>query len=45
MYVDRTVHLDRTFDVTGANELTVVVDNANGKSWWDWFVLSVTSSR
>ncbi|MFA6954571.1 MAG: sulfatase-like hydrolase/transferase [Thermoanaerobaculia bacterium] len=38
--LDRNSNEERTLDVSGANELTVRVDNANGKAWWDWFMLT-----
>ena len=44
-YVDRHSRLEKTLDVPGAHTLVVRVDNANGKSWWDWFILSVVSTE
>jgi len=43
VFVDRTIRVERILDLTGVAELTVRVDNANGKSWWDWLILSVTA--
>ena len=43
VFIDRNIKVVRTFDLTGVSELTVRVDNANGKSWWDWLIFSVTA--
>jgi len=43
-YIDRTSVIERTLSVSGRN-LTVRVDNANGKSWWDWFLLTIPSMQ
>jgi len=43
-YIDRTSVIERTLSVSGRN-LTVRVDNANGKSWWDWFLLTFLSMQ
>ena len=42
-YVDRMTHIELPLNVSGAKELTIRVDNANGKDWWDWFMVSVSS--
>ena len=44
-FVDRRSPSDRPIDVTGARELMIKVDNANGRAWWDWFLLSATAQR
>jgi hypothetical protein len=43
-YVDRNSKIELPIAVSGAKELTVRVDNANGKAWWDWFMISVSSA-
>nr|AMP57259.1 hypothetical protein [uncultured bacterium] len=43
VYIDRNVSRDMVLDVTNVRELTIKVDNANGKAWWDWFFVSVQS--
>ena len=38
-YFDRHTSADMLIDGSGARELRVLVDNANGKTWWDWFTI------
>jgi hypothetical protein len=43
--VDRRTASENVFDVSSARELTLQVDNQNGKAWWDWFFVSVQSAE
>ena len=43
VFLDRNIKVERTLDLTGVWELTVRVDNANGKSWWDWLIFSASA--
>jgi hypothetical protein len=44
-YVDRSSRITQALDVTGGRDLVIRVDNANGKSWYDQFLLSVSVAR
>lgn len=43
-HLDRNTDVQKTLDVAGVQELTLRVDNADGKPWWDWFFVSVVSA-
>ncbi|MFN7570364.1 MAG: NPCBM/NEW2 domain-containing protein [Betaproteobacteria bacterium] len=41
--VGRGRGLDRGLDVAGATKLRLIVDNADGKSWFDWLMFGVAA--
>lgn len=43
--VDRRTPADFVVPLNGAKEIEVVVDNGNGKSAWDWFILDVRAFK
>lgn len=43
--VDRDSTSIKTFDLTDVDVLTVIVDNGDGKPWFDWFMLGVVDSK
>ncbi len=43
--VDRDSTNIKTLDLTDVDVLTVVVDNGDGKPWFDWFMLGVVDSK
>lgn len=44
-YVDRYSKQIDSFDLTDIEMLTVVVDNGNGKPWFDWLMLAVVELK
>ncbi|HEX7705712.1 MAG TPA: hypothetical protein VF701_04550 [Thermoanaerobaculia bacterium] len=38
--VNRHAEVERVVDLSNARELEITVDNDDGKSWWDWLVIS-----
>jgi hypothetical protein len=45
LLVDRDSTYIKTLDLTNADILTVVVDNGDGKAWFDWLMLGVVDSK
>jgi hypothetical protein len=43
--VDRDSNINKTLDLTNVDILTMVVDNGDGKPWFDWFMLGVVDSK
>jgi hypothetical protein len=43
--VDRNSKKVDTLDVAGVQVLTVIVDNGDGKSWFDWLTLAVLAAK
>lgn len=43
--VNRDTRLTKELDLTNVDTLTIVVDNADGKAWFDWLMLGVVNSK
>ena len=43
--VNRDTRLTKELDLTSVDNLTIVVDNADGKAWFDWLMLGVVNSK
>jgi hypothetical protein len=43
--INRDSSASKTLDLTNVNLLTVVVDNSDGKPWFDWLMLSVVDRK
>ena len=43
--VNRDTRLSKNLDLTNVNTLTIVVDNADGKAWFDWLMIGVVDSK
>ncbi len=45
LMVDRDSNNNKTLDLTNVDILTIVVDNGDGKPWFDWFMLGVVDLK
>lgn len=43
--VNRDTRLTKELDLSNVDNLTIVVDNADGKAWFDWLMLGVVNSK
>ena len=43
--VNRDTRLTKELDLTNVDTLTIAVDNADGKAWFDWLMLGVVDSK
>jgi hypothetical protein len=43
--VDRDSNNNKTLDLTNVDILTIIVDNGDGKHWFDWFMFGVVDSK